>query len=102
MYVSNAEESFYLPPKVIVVQKALLQAMRTTCCLSAEHSRNQHLTHELQDGGELGERADLLLCYHYYVRRQKEFQNNDHDVFNAKYMDAFCNFVEYIPKRERH
>lgn len=56
--------------------------------------------YELQGGENLGESADQLLCDHSYnVRRQKDLQISDHDLFNARDMDAFSDFEEYVQKR---
>lgn len=55
------------------------------------------------DCEDLGDGVDLLLCHPLYnIRRQQDLQNDDHDVFSAKDMDAFRDFAEYVLIRGEH
>lgn len=52
----------HLSPGAVDVQKALLEATRTECCVYTKYFRNLHETHELQDVEELSGSVDQLLC----------------------------------------
>lgn len=79
------------------------QEMKTVCVVHTEDFRSLHKTYELQSGGDLGESVDLLLCDPLYnVCRQNDNQNSDHDEFNQKDIEVFCNFVEYVLNRGGH
>lgn len=58
---------------------------------------------ELLGGEDLSDSVDLFLsdppCT---VRRQQEFQIGDDEVFNAKDMEAFWDFADYVLKRGGH
>lgn len=76
---------------------ALLEPMRTVCCVYTKTFRDQHETDEVQGAEHLDESVHLLLCNPpYNVRRQQNHQNSDHIEFNAKDMDVFYDFAEYV------
>lgn len=79
--------------------KVLLQAMKTVFCVYTDDFRNIDETHELQGGELMGKSANLLLCDALYnIRRQWDREYSNHEVFNAKDMDAFGDFAEYFLK----
>lgn len=77
-----------------------MHALRTVCCIYIEDFRNLLTIYKLWGGKDLGESVDLLLCDHpNIVRRQQDFQNSDHDVFNATDMDIICGVAKYVLQR---
>lgn len=76
--------------EAVAAQEALLQAIRTECCVYKKDFRNLHETHKPQGSKDLAESVDLLLCDPLYnIRHQQELQNNKHCVFVAKKMEDF-------------
>lgn len=67
------------------------------------HSRDLKPTEDGQALGRQGsgESADLLQCNPLYnVHRQQDLRNSDHDVFDSKNMEAFCDFAKCVTKSE--
>lgn len=56
--------------------------------------------HGLQRGKALGESVELLLCGPpYNGHRQRNLQKCNHDVIDAKDMNAFCYLAKYVIQR---
>lgn len=50
----------------------------------------------MREGRDLNESVDLFLCDpSYNVQDQQDLKNSTHDVFYAKVIEAFCDFVEH-------
>lgn len=93
--VKKVAESSHLSPEGVAAQDALLQAIRTVYCVYTEDIGNPHKMHELQRGEDLGESIESLPINPLYnVRRPQVIQNSDYDLFNAKDMDEFGDFLK--------
>lgn len=97
LVVTDATASAYLLPEVVSALEALLQTMKTVFCIYRNKFQKLHGIYELQDGKDLGEIVDLLLCDDPHDVRHKQYlQNSEHAVFNGKYMDTFCDFGKFV------
>lgn len=100
---TNAAESLHLLQEAGAAQEALLEAMRTVCCVYTEDFQKLHKTQKLQGCKDLGESVDFSLCNSpYNFCRRQDLQNSDHDVFNTNYTDLFCDFAEFVQMRRGH
>lgn len=101
--VTKAAGSLHLSPEAMVFQKALLQIIKTVCCVCTDDIQGLHETNELQGSGDLGESVVLVLFNPAYnVRCQQDLQNSDDNVINAKDIEAFCDFADYALKHGGH
>lgn len=101
--VTKTANSSHLSPKAVTVHEKLLLEMSTVCCVHTKAFRDLHDTHEHWGEEDLYKSENLLLCnLSYTILRKQDFQTSDHDLFNVKDMDPFCNFAEYVLKRGEH
>lgn len=105
MDVTEAAELSYPSAEAVAAQEAFLQAMPTVCRVYTAEFCNLHNTQELQGGKSLEGIVKFLFCnFSYDIHRQHVLQNSNYDVFNTKFINAFCNLPEYVLKRggQRH
>lgn len=75
----------------------MLLSIKTKNCINAADFRNLSEMHNHLGGHDLGESIDLLICGRAdNFRLQLFHQNSNHKEFQAKNMEALCDFAEFI------
>lgn len=71
LHATEVVETLRLAPGAVAAHEALLQTMKTVCCVYTEDPGNLGEKHELQGSEDLAESIELLLFDPpYNVRRQ--------------------------------